>query len=180
MTVSFQCIEQVQRLEYLLRQAPGKYERVFRKKYGLERNSLRWWYQKIKYFCSNVWQKVWILLLWVGIVLGLFVYKFAQYRNKAVYGVMGNCICIAKGAAETLKFNMALVLLPVCRNTITWLRNKTELGRIVPFDNNLDFHMVMVLKLETSTDFVLYRLYHIWIIYLIMVSLYALIWNSNW
>lgn len=152
MTVWFQCIKQVESLKYVLRQALGKYERVFRKEYGLESNSLRRWYQKINYFCSIVWQKGWILLLWLGTVLGLFTYKFVQYRNKAVYGVMGNCICIAKGAAETLKFNMALVLLPVCRNTITWLRNKTELGRSVPFDNNLDFHTVILHELKTSAD----------------------------
>uniref|UniRef100_A0A0E0ESK7 FAD-binding FR-type domain-containing protein n=1 Tax=Oryza meridionalis TaxID=40149 RepID=A0A0E0ESK7_9ORYZ len=36
---------------------------------------------------------------------------------------MGYCLPTAKGAAETLKLNMALVLLPVCRNTLTWLRS---------------------------------------------------------
>ncbi|CAK7335618.1 unnamed protein product [Dovyalis caffra] len=46
---------------------------------------------------------------------------------------------MAKGAAETLKFNMALILLPVCRNTITWLRS-TRLGHLVPFDDNINFH----------------------------------------
>jgi len=35
---------------------------------------------------------------------------------------MGYCLSTAKGAAETLKFNMALILFPVCRNSITWLR----------------------------------------------------------
>ncbi|KAJ0092040.1 hypothetical protein Patl1_25498 [Pistacia atlantica] len=47
------------------------------------------------------------------------------------------------GAAETLKLNMALILLPVCRNTITWLRSKTKLGVVVPFDDNLNFHKVI-------------------------------------
>lgn len=52
---------------------------------------------------------------------------------------MGYCLLTAKGAAETLKFNMALILLPVCRNTITWLRS-TRLGFFVPFDDNINFH----------------------------------------
>ncbi|KAF1001509.1 hypothetical protein AG4045_018710 [Apium graveolens] len=56
---------------------------------------------------------------------------------------MGVCVCLAKGAAETLKFNMALILLPVCRNTITWLRNKTRLGVAVPFDSNIKFHQII-------------------------------------
>jgi respiratory burst oxidase len=86
------------------------------------------------------------MMLWMGIVAGLFTYKFIEYRhNKAAYDVMGYCVCVAKGGAETLKFNMALILLPVCRNTITWLRNKTKLGVAVPFDDNLNFHKVMKL-----------------------------------
>ncbi|KAK2651473.1 hypothetical protein Ddye_011329 [Dipteronia dyeriana] len=135
----------VNKLETLLLQSPKKYEKAFSKKHKPthENNPLERWYQKVKYFLINHWQKVWILMLWLGIVSGLFAYKFVQYRNKAVYDVMGNCVCIAKGAAETLKFNMALILLPVCRKTITWLRNHTKLGGVVPFDNNLDFHMVI-------------------------------------
>jgi respiratory burst oxidase len=50
---------------------------------------------------------------------------------------------VAKGSAETLKLNMALILLPVCRNTITCLRS-TILGSIVPFDDNINFHKTIV------------------------------------
>ncbi|KAI3906448.1 hypothetical protein MKX01_029063 [Papaver californicum] len=101
------------------------------------------WFQRITYIFLNKWQEIWVLALWIGIMLGLFTYKFIQYRNKAVFGIMGYCVCSAKGASETLKFNMALILLPVCRNTITWLRNKTKLGVIVPFDSNISFHQVI-------------------------------------
>ncbi|KAK1575091.1 hypothetical protein Q3G72_002508 [Acer saccharum] len=134
----------VNKLETLLLQSPNKYEKVLSKKHKptQENNPLERWYKKVKYFLINPWQKVWILM-WLGIVSGLFAYKFVQYRNKAAYDVMGNCVCIAKGAAETLKFNMALILLPVCRKTITWLRNQTKLGGVVPFDSNLDFHIVI-------------------------------------
>ena len=107
-----------------------------------ENNPLKRWYQKMMYFLMDNWQRVWIMMLWMGIVAGLFTYKFIQYRHKAAYDVMGYCVCVAKGGAETLKFNMALILLPVCRNTITWLRNKTKLGVAVPFDDNLNFHKV--------------------------------------
>lgn len=81
--------------------------------------------------------------LWLSICAGLFTWKFIQYRNRAVFHIMGYCVCTAKGAAETLKFNMAIILLPVCRNTITWLRTKTKLGGVVPFDDNLNFHKVI-------------------------------------
>lgn len=145
----------VNNLEMLLLQAPNQSVRVGESKVlsqllsqklkaTQESNPLRRLYQKIKYFCMDNWQRVWVMMLWLGIVLGLFAYKFIQYRNKeAAFDVMGYCVCTAKGAAETLKFNMALILLPVCRNTITWLRNKTKLGVVVPFDDNLNFHKII-------------------------------------
>ncbi|XP_017218212.1 respiratory burst oxidase homolog protein C [Daucus carota subsp. sativus] len=100
-------------------------------------------YKDFQYFVAENWKKVWVLAVWLGIMAGLFAYKYVQYKNKAAYQVMGVCVCLAKGAAETLKFNMALILLPVCRNTITWLRNKTRLGDAVPFDNNIKFHQII-------------------------------------
>lgn len=85
-----------------------------------------------------------MIALWIGAMAGLFTWKYIQYKNRAAFDVMGHCVCVAKGAAETLKLNMALILLPVCRNTITWLRNKTKLGVVVPFDDNLNFHKVSI------------------------------------
>ncbi|KAG0457892.1 hypothetical protein HPP92_023049 [Vanilla planifolia] len=108
-----------------------------------EPNPVRRYYKRAKYFLEDNWKRVWLMTLWLGICAGLFAWKFVQYRERAVYHVMGYCVCAAKGGAETLKFNMALILLPVCRNTITWLRNKTKLGVVVPFDDNLNFHKVI-------------------------------------
>ncbi|OWM76300.1 hypothetical protein CDL15_Pgr009946 [Punica granatum] len=144
----------VQNLEMLLLQAPNQSVRVGdsrvlsqllsqKLKPTQETNPLTRWYSKLKYFLMDNWQRVWIMILYLAILGGLFTYKFIQYRNKAAFGVMGYCVCVAKGGAETLKFNMALILLPVCRNTITWLRNKTKLGVAVPFDDNLNFHKVI-------------------------------------
>ncbi|CAH8363102.1 unnamed protein product [Eruca vesicaria subsp. sativa] len=144
----------IENLEMLLLQAPNQSVRMGdsrilsqmisqKLKPAKETNPLVRWSEKIKYFVLDNWQRLWIMMLWLGICGGLFAYKFIQYRNKAAYGVMGYCVCVAKGGAETLKFNMALILLPVCRNTITWLRNKTKLGVVVPFDDNLNFHKVI-------------------------------------
>ncbi|KAI3942243.1 hypothetical protein MKW92_006410 [Papaver armeniacum] len=108
-----------------------------------KRNPVSRLYQSNKYFFSDNWRRIWVFTLWLIIVFGLFIWRFIQYRNKAVYDIMGYCVCTAKGAGETLKFNMALILLPVCRNTITWLR-KTKLGAVIPFDDNINFHKVIV------------------------------------
>ncbi|KAK8552483.1 hypothetical protein V6N13_120882 [Hibiscus sabdariffa] len=148
-------------LETLLLQAPNQSVRIGdsrilsqmlsqKLKPTQENNPLKRLYQRTKYFISDNWQRIWVMMLWLGICGGLFAYKFVQYRNKAAYDVMGYCVCVAKGGAETLKFNMALILLPVCRNTITWLRNKTKLGVVVPFDDNLNFHKVIAVGITVG------------------------------
>ncbi|KAI7731871.1 hypothetical protein M8C21_032235 [Ambrosia artemisiifolia] len=108
-----------------------------------DRNIIQRGYEGFKYFVQDNWQRVWVIALWIGAMAGLFTWKYIQYKNREAFDVMGHCVCVAKGAAETLKLNMALILLPVCRNTITWLRNKTKFGVVVPFDDNLNFHKVI-------------------------------------
>ncbi|KAG8090729.1 hypothetical protein GUJ93_ZPchr0011g27322 [Zizania palustris] len=115
-----------------------------------EPNPLRRWYRRTSYFVEDNWRRVWVLLLWLSVCAGLFSWKFVQYRRRAVFDVMGYCVCVAKGGAETLKFNMALILLPVCRNTITWIRNRGAVARVVPFDDNLNFHKVIAVGITVG------------------------------
>ncbi|XP_060188273.1 respiratory burst oxidase homolog protein E-like [Lycium barbarum] len=96
----------------------------------------------LKCLILDNWQRGWILLLWVMVMAALFTWKFLQYRRRAAFQVMGYCLATAKGAAETLKLNMALVLLPVCRNILTWLRS-TRAKLLVPFDDNINFHKII-------------------------------------
>ncbi|XP_057967882.1 respiratory burst oxidase homolog protein E [Malania oleifera] len=96
----------------------------------------------IRYLILENWQRGWIILLWVMTMGCLFAWKFNQYKNRAAFHVMGYCLTTAKGAAETLKLNMALILLPVCRNTLTWLRS-TRARLFVPFDDNINFHKMI-------------------------------------
>ncbi|GFS38489.1 riboflavin synthase-like superfamily protein [Actinidia rufa] len=49
----------------------------------------------------------------------------------------------AKGAAETLKLNMALILVPVCHNMLTWIRS-TRARLFIPFDENINFHKASI------------------------------------
>ncbi|XP_037476602.1 respiratory burst oxidase homolog protein B-like [Triticum dicoccoides] len=76
-------------------------------------------YRRARYFLKDNWCRCWVMLLWLSICAGLFAWKFMQYRHHAVFKVMGYCVCVAKGGAETLKFNMALTLLPVHPFSIT-------------------------------------------------------------
>ncbi|KAL0397185.1 UNVERIFIED_CONTAM: Respiratory burst oxidaseprotein C [Sesamum calycinum] len=151
----------IENLEVLLLQGPSQTVRTRGESRNLSKmlseklkptqdHPLKRWYRDFHYSLLDNWQRVWVMAVWIGAMVGLFAYKYVQYRNRAVFGVMGHCVCMAKGAAETLKLNMALILLPVCRNTITWLRNKTRLGVAVPFDDNLNFHKPSSLRLPPS------------------------------
>jgi respiratory burst oxidase len=91
------------------------------------------------------WRRAWVLALWFAAMAALFGWKFAQYRRSVAFEVMGYCLPTAKGAAETLKLNMALVLLPVCRITLTWLRSSWA-RFFVPFDDSITFHKVKFLS----------------------------------
>lgn len=108
-----------------------------------EPNPVKLHTKRLAFFVGENWKRIWVIGLWLSICAGLFAWKFVQYKNRAVFEVMGYCVATAKAAAEILKFNMALILLPVCRKTITWLRSKTMLGKVVPFDDNIIFHQVL-------------------------------------
>ncbi|CAL5376825.1 unnamed protein product [Camellia sinensis] len=97
----------------------------------------------LKCLILDNWQRGWILLLWFMAMAGLFAWKFNQYKEMAAFEVMGYCLTTAKGAAETLKLNMALILLPVCRNMLTWLRS-TRARHFIPFDDNINFHKMVL------------------------------------
>ncbi|RCV28019.1 hypothetical protein SETIT_5G372100v2 [Setaria italica] len=101
-------------------------------------------------FIHENWKRIWLVTLWLVVNLALFVFKFEQYKRRTSFQVMGYCVCVAKGAAETLKLNMALILLPVCRNTLTTLRS-TALNHVIPFDDNINFHKIMALSIAIAT-----------------------------
>lgn len=97
------------------------------------------------------WKKIWVISLWLAVNMGLFAWKYRQYQKKALFEIMGRCLCFAKGAAETLKFNMALILIPVCRGALTALRS-TFLSNLIPFDDNINFHKLIAVGITIATS----------------------------
>ncbi|XP_066331232.1 respiratory burst oxidase homolog protein E-like [Miscanthus floridulus] len=98
---------------------------------------------------AESWRRAWVVALWLAAMASLFAWRFVQYRRSAAFRVMGYCLPTAKGAAETLKLNMALVLLPVCRNTLTWLRS-TWARFFVPFDDSIAFHKIIAFAIAVG------------------------------
>ncbi|XP_037497548.1 putative respiratory burst oxidase homolog protein H [Jatropha curcas] len=101
-------------------------------------------------FMHENWMKVWFIGLWLAINLYLVAWKFEELQHAPVFQITGYCVCLAKAAGETLKFNMALILLPVCRRTLTKLRS-TCLSKIIPFDDNISFHQIIALGIAIGT-----------------------------
>ncbi|KAI4343958.1 hypothetical protein L6164_011244 [Bauhinia variegata] len=98
---------------------------------------------RVEVLFRTYWRRTWIILVWLLACFGLFTWKFVQYRHRSAFEIMGYCLSTAKGAAETLKLNMALILLPVCRNTMTWLRKNRRINSVIPFNDNINFHKLI-------------------------------------
>ncbi|XP_027329153.1 respiratory burst oxidase homolog protein E [Abrus precatorius] len=113
------------------------------------RDEIQRFLRTLQCLALEYWRRGWILLLWLVTIGCLFAWKFYQYKNKSSFQVMSYCIPVAKGAAETLKLNMALILLPVCRNTLTWLRS-TRARKFVPFDDNINFHKMIAFAIAVG------------------------------
>ncbi|KAI3432975.1 uncharacterized protein J3R85_007406 [Psidium guajava] len=96
------------------------------------------------------WRRIWVVGLWLVVNMILFLWKFNKTRHSPAFNITGYCLCFAKGSAETLNLNMALVLLPVCRRTLTKLRS-SFLGTFIPFDDNINFHKIIALAIAVGS-----------------------------
>ncbi|KAL8208595.1 hypothetical protein R6Q57_008007 [Mikania cordata] len=96
------------------------------------------------------WKRFWVVTIFLFLNFTLFEWKFLQYTKLPTFEVMGYCVCLAKAAGETLKLNMALILLPVCRKTLTGLR-ETWIGKLIPFDDNINFHKLISVAIVIGT-----------------------------
>ncbi|KAJ2740091.1 hypothetical protein GGI20_005989 [Coemansia sp. BCRC 34301] len=59
-----------------------------------------------------------------------------------MYKLLGTSFITARSSALALHVDTALVLFPICRTVISWIRT-TPLNRIIPFDHATLFHMVI-------------------------------------
>lgn len=96
-----------------------------------------YWLQRWHYIQNN-WIKILFLTLYFGINIALFfhAYHLTQYRLNTVW------YRIARGCGLALNFNGALILVPILRRWMTWLR-KTKLNDYLPIDEHLAFHKLV-------------------------------------
>jgi NADPH oxidase 5 len=78
------------------------------------------------------------LLLYFSANVLLFLNAQQRYQHLGA----NLAIQIARGFGACLNFNGALIVVPVMRNLLTWMRS-TWLGRVVPVDQAIDFHRLV-------------------------------------
>ncbi|KAJ2722551.1 hypothetical protein GGI07_003258 [Coemansia sp. Benny D115] len=88
------------------------------------------------------------LYLGFWIVLQALLYSLAAVNYsyyplwQNMHTLLGGSFIGARSAALVLHVDTALVLLPICRTVISWIRT-TPLNRVIPFDHALLFHKLI-------------------------------------
>ncbi|KAJ2688184.1 hypothetical protein H4218_006129 [Coemansia sp. IMI 209128] len=89
------------------------------------------------YLYFGFWIVIQALLFSLAIVNYLYYPMWQDMKD-----LLGASFITARSSALALHVDTALVLFPVCRTVISWIRT-TPLNRIIPFDHALLFHMVI-------------------------------------
>jgi len=92
----------------------------------------------IKHYIQNNWVKIAFLSLYL--VANLFIF-FAAFERYASLGA-NLYVQIARGCGAALNFNGALILIPMLRHFMTWLR-KTSINNYLPIDESIEFHKLV-------------------------------------
>ncbi|KAM7010592.1 dual oxidase 2 [Passerculus sandwichensis] len=133
-----------------LRKRPGRkanqyqlrlYTEARRKKY--ERNKVQQKIQEFKRFVENYRRHIVCVILFSAITAGVFAerayyYAFASPSTGIAQTTFVGII-ISRGSAASISFMYSYILLTMCRNLITVLR-ETFLNHYIPFDAAVDFH----------------------------------------
>ncbi|RXN24249.1 NADPH oxidase 4 [Labeo rohita] len=89
----------------------------------------------LKSWRANEGPKHLILMVWIAINVYLFWSTFMLYFSGSQYyylhKMLGLGLCISRASASVLNFNCSLVLLPMCRSLLTFLRGSQRDPRIL-------------------------------------------------
>uniref|UniRef100_A0A672L962 FAD-binding FR-type domain-containing protein n=1 Tax=Sinocyclocheilus grahami TaxID=75366 RepID=A0A672L962_SINGR len=102
----------------------------------------------LKSWRANEGPKHLIMMFWIAVNVFLFWRTFMLYFSGAQYyylhKMLGLGLCISRASASVLNFNCSLVLLPMCRSLLTFLRGSQRvMGRCVRrlLDKSKTFHV---------------------------------------
>lgn len=93
-------------------------------------------------------QHIIYLFLFYVIVIGLFMERFLNYtylsEHTDLRHIMGAGIAITRGSAAALSFCFSLLLLTMCRNLITKIR-EFAIHQYIPLDSHVQFHKLVAM-----------------------------------
>ncbi|KAF3830488.1 hypothetical protein GH733_004307 [Mirounga leonina] len=102
--------------------------------------------QQFKRFIENYRRHIGCVAMFYAITGGLFLERAYYYAFGAHHmGITDTTrvgIILSRGTAASISFMFSYILLTMCRNLITFLR-ETFLNRYVPFDAAVDFHRLI-------------------------------------
>ncbi|EGG15549.1 superoxide-generating NADPH oxidase flavocytochrome [Cavenderia fasciculata] len=80
-----------------------------------------------------------IVLIFIGINLAVAIERFYSTYNSKQYQLFGLSVCFARCSAAIINLNTTLILLPVLRNVVSWVRG-TWVSDFIPIDRHISFH----------------------------------------
>ncbi|XP_061451047.1 dual oxidase 2 [Rhineura floridana] len=120
---------------------PHLYTEARREKY--HRSKVHQKVQQFKHFIENYRRHIICVVIFSAITAGVFVERAYYYGFASPpTGIADTTfvgILISRGAGASISFLYSFILLTMCRNLITFLR-ETFFNRYIPFDSAVDFH----------------------------------------
>ncbi|ELW65804.1 Cytochrome b-245 heavy chain [Tupaia chinensis] len=101
---------------------------------------------------------IFVVLAWLGMNVFLFIHYYKVYDDGPQFfytrRLLGSALALARAPAACLNFNCMLILLPVCRNLLSFLRGSsaccsTRIRR--QLDRNLTFHKMVAWMIALHT-----------------------------
>ncbi|KTF78887.1 hypothetical protein cypCar_00043904 [Cyprinus carpio] len=108
-------------------------------------------------FAANEGLSIFVILVWLGINAFLFVHFYMAFLVDRYYYtrvILGHALSWARAPAACLNFNCMLILLPVCRNLLSFLRGSIQCcSRTAArqLDRNLTFHKLVAYMIALHT-----------------------------
>ena len=97
-------------------------------------------------YLENYRQCIFYIFVFYVITFALFMERFVYYafmaEHRDLRHVMGIGIAVTRGAASSLSFCYSLLLLTVCRNLITKMK-EWAFNQYIPLDSNIIFHKIV-------------------------------------
>lgn len=94
--------------------------------------------RRVAHWIENHGVELVFLAVWIGINIALFLGALLHYRATGANGF----VQLARGCGACLNFNAALLLVPMLRRFLGWLRAQ-RFARFVPVDHAVAFHKLV-------------------------------------